>query len=259
MAIDLIGSGNKVVALVELGKGKKENIKKIAQKIVEHNKNVKTVLQRKHGVRGRFRLRENKIVWGDKNTEVVHQEYGYKLKLDPRSVYFSPRESTIRQHISKKIRPNEKILVMFAGVGPFPISISKAQPKVKEIVAVEVNPKAVDYMKENVRINKASHLVTPIEGDVKKVCKNFVAEFDRIIMPMIKSKDYLPLAAGCAKKSATIYLYMISEQKNLFEDCKKFIDSVFKKLKNRYEVKGMRKISLYAPGKWKVLMEIKLK
>lgn len=257
MAIDLIGSGDKVVALVEIGS--KKEIKEVVKEIVAHNKNVKSVLERVPGTKGEFRLRKSKLVWGDKNTEVLHKEYGYVLRLDPRVVYFSPRESTIRQHISSQVKPGESVLVMFAGICPFAICISKIQPKVKEIVAVEINSAAFDYMKENIRMNKASHLVTPIEGDVRKVCKKFSAEFDRIIMPMIKSKDYLPLAIGCAKKSATIYLYMISKQKNLFEDCKKFIDSVFKKLKKRYEVKGMRKISLYAPGKWKVLMEIKLK
>ncbi len=259
MAVDLIGSGKKFVALVELKKKSKRKIKEIAKEIVAQNKNVKTVLQRVHGAKGKFRLRENKTIWGNKATEVLHKEHGYMLKLDPRFVYFSPRESTIRRYVSQKVKPNERILVMFSGVGPYPIYISKIQPRVKEIVAVEINPKSVEYMKENVRINKVSHLVTPIKGEVRKVCKKFDSEFDRIIMPMIYSKRFLPLAAKCSKKSATINLYMISNEKKLFEDCKGFIRKTFKKIKRRYEIKDMRKISLYAPGKWKVLMEIKLK
>lgn len=259
MATDLIGSGNKFVALVELEKGQKKKIKKVAEEIVMNNKNVKTVLDRSPCTYGKFRLKKQKIILGQKNTEVLHKEYGHFLKLDPRKVYFSPRESTIRRYISKKIKSKEKILLMFAGVGPYAISISKAQPKIKEIVSIEENPHAFRYLKENIRINKVSHLITPVKGDVKNVCKNFVPDFDRIIMPMIKAKDFLELAAKLVKKSGTIDIYMVSKEKELFKDSEKFIAGVFKKIKRQYEIKDMRKISLYAPGKWKVLMEIKLK
>lgn len=260
MGIDLIGSGEKTVAIVELKRSTKKKIKETVDHIRRHNKNVKSVLRKLHGVRGKFRLKNSELIWGDKNTEVLHKEYGYVLKLNPRFMYFSPRESTIRQYVSEKVKPKENILVMFAGVGPYPISIAKKQPKIKQVVAVEINPKAAKYLRENVKINKVSDLVVPIEGDVTDVCKDLTGKFDRIIMPMrIKSKSYLPLAVKCAKKSGIIQIYMITNEREKFKDVKKDIDSTMKKLKKRYEVKDMHKISLYAPHKWKVLMEIKLK
>ena len=101
--------------------------------------------------------------------------------------------------------------------------------------------------------------MTVVEGDVKDVCEKSGNIFDRIIMPMKGSEEFLELAAKCAKKSAVIQVYMISKVENIFKDCEDFISSVFKKIKIGYEIKNMSKISLYAPGKWKVLMEIKLK
>src|SRR5437879_480204 len=111
MGVDLIGSGDKIVALVELEKGSKKKTKDVAKEIVRHNKSVKSVLQRVHGTKGRFRLREQKLIWGDKNTEVLHKEHGYMIKVDPRVVYFSPRESTVRQYISRQVKPKEKVLI----------------------------------------------------------------------------------------------------------------------------------------------------
>jgi tRNA (guanine37-N1)-methyltransferase len=258
MGIDLIGSEDKTVALVELRRATKKKLKEVVEKIRRHNKNVKSIVKKVHGTRGKFRLRKNELIWGNKNTEVVHKEYGYFLKLNPLDVYFSPRESTIRQYVCKKIRPKENILVMFAGIGPYAICIAKKQPRVKQIVAVEINPKAARYLGENVSLNKVSHLVIPIQGHVK-ICEDLPGKFDRVIMPMVKSLDYLPLAARCSKKNGTIHLYTISKEKNNFGDCEKLVASIMKKIKKRYEVKDIRKISLYAPRKWKVLMEIKLK
>ncbi len=259
MGVDLIGSGDKIVAIVEVDEDSKRNPVDVANEIMSENKNVKTVLERVHGVRGKFRLREHKIIVGDEDTEVAHKEYGYTLKMDPRFVYFSPRESTIRQHISKQVRPDEKILVMFAGVGPYPVCICKTQPKVREVVAVEANPKAVDYMRENVRINKLSHMVTPLGGDVNEVCIEFKGEFDRVIMPMIEAREYLELASRCTKPSGTIYVYMVSDESNLYNDCKEFVRDAFKRIGRAYDVVEERKIALYSPGKWKVLIALRLK
>lgn len=258
MGIDLIGSGDRAVAVVEIEKKSKRKIKDVAREIMGHNKNVKAVVQRTYGVRGKFRLSKHKLILGEKNVEVLHKEYGYTLKVNPSLVYFSPRESTVRQHIARQVKPQERVLVMFAGICPYAICIAKNQPKVSEIVAVEFNPKGIEYMKENIRMNKVSHLVTPIEGDVRRVSGS-LGKFDRIIMPMKEARDFLDVAVKCSDKSAIIDVYMISEEKNLFHDCEKFISGALKKLKAKYEIVDRRKISLYAPGKWKVLMGIKLK
>lgn len=259
MGVDLIGSGEKVVAVVEIEEGSGRNPVDVADEIMRGNRNVTTVLERVHGVRGKFRLREHKIIVGSENTEVLHKEYGYSLKMDPRFVYFSPRESTIRNHIARQVKAGERVLVMFAGVGPYPVCICKTQPKVGEVVAVEVNPKAVEYLNGNVRINKLSHLVTPIGGDVTEVCANFDKEFDRIIMPMIEAKDFLELAVKCAKKPGMIQVYMVSDEADLYKDCERFIDETFKRRSTGYEVVEEKKIALYSPGKWKVLIGITVK
>lgn len=257
MGIDLIGSGDKTVAVVEVG-DESVTDEEIVRRIIGSNKNVRSVVKRRFGAEERYRTRETKVIWGDKDTEVLHREYGYALKADPQKVYFSPRESTMRRYVSGQVGENEKVLVMFAGVGPYPISIAKTQPKVKEIVSVEWNPDAVKYMKENVRLNKVSHLVTPVEGDVRSVCGEFDRDFDRVIMPMINAGDYIDLAVRCTRKGGMIQIYLVSNKEN-FDDSRSFVAEKLKSLGESYEIKGVRKIGMFAPGKWKILMEIKLK
>jgi tRNA (guanine37-N1)-methyltransferase len=257
--MDLVCSGDNVVAVAELRRVTKKSTREIVEKIRRHNKNVKSVVVRGSGTKGDFRLRKQKIVWGAKNTEVVHQEYGYRLKLDPRFVYFSPRESTIRQYVFEKVRPKENVLLMFAGVGPYAIGMARKQPKVGQIVAVEFNPKAAEYMRENIILNRVSDKVVAIEGDVSDVCEDLAEKFNRIVMPMIKAGDFLQIAAKCAKRTGTIHVYLTTNEREKGRDWKKLVTREMKRAGKRYQIKDVRRISLYAPHKWKILVEIKLK
>lgn len=259
MGVRIVGSGKKSVAIFDKPKESKKTDKEIAAEIMKHNPNVKSVLKYSSKVFGKYRKRRITWVAGDKNTEVVHKEHGYLLKVDPWKVYFSPRESEIRQKVSAKIKPNETVLVMFAGVGPYAIAISKKQPKVGKIIAIEMNKVAYNYMLENIRMNKVSHLIKPILGDVSKVSRKFFGTCDRVIMPMLFAKNYLRTAVKCLKRSGIIYIYMVSEEKSLFKDAEEFLLKNFKKLKVRYKVLSRREISLFAPRKWKVMFEVQVK
>ena len=74
--------------------------KNIAKDIMTKTKSVKSVLKKESAREGEFRTRKYKLLAGDKNTEVIHKEHGYSLKLDPQKTYFSVRESTERQRIA---------------------------------------------------------------------------------------------------------------------------------------------------------------
>jgi len=166
MSYDIIGDKEKAVALLGVNV---KNPRKFAKEIMKRHKNVKSVLQKLSERTDVFRLYPVKLLAGDKNTEVIHKEYGYFLKLDPQKAYFSPRESTERQRIAEMVKPREEILVMFSGICPFPISIAKKQNLVGKIYAIEINPYAHKYAVENVKLNKLENKIIPISGDVRKV------------------------------------------------------------------------------------------
>jgi len=127
-SFEIIGSKEKAVAIVEIPEDEDE--RKIAEEIMKNNKNVKTVLKKVSDRKGEFRLKEYEIISGDEDTEVIHKEHGYLLKLDPQLVYFSPKEATERQRIAEQVKENETVLVMFGGIGALAVAITKKQPKV---------------------------------------------------------------------------------------------------------------------------------
>ncbi|RLG39508.1 MAG: hypothetical protein DRO01_05510, partial [Thermoproteota archaeon] len=122
IAYDLIGSRETgAVAIVEVPEGM--DPAEAAREVSSRHRHVKSVLIKRGPREGEERLRRYELVWGDENTEVVHKEHGYRLRLDPRRVYFSPREATDRMEVASMVGPGERVLVMFAGVGPYAVAI----------------------------------------------------------------------------------------------------------------------------------------
>jgi len=252
-SFEIIGSREKAIAIVEIPDELKKKQKEIAQEIIKKHKNVKTVLKKTSERIGIYRIKKYRIILGDKNTEVIHKESGCRFKLDPRKVYFSPREGTERLRIANQVKKNEKILVMFAGVGPFAIIISKKQPS-SEIIAIEINPKAVKYMKENIKLNKTNNII-PIKGDVREKAKKYFSYFDRVIMPLPHDAEkFLNLAIKCLNKKGTIHLYTIEREDKIEQKAKKIISKI-KNHKVKYKIK---KVLPYSPRTNKYCIDIKL-
>ncbi len=256
VSFDLIGSKEKSVAIVEIGEN--DDQKEMAEQIMKNNKSVKSVLKKLSVRRGEFRLRGYELIAGDKNTEVVHKEHGYVLKLDPQRVYFSPREATERQRIAGGVKSGETVLVMFAGISALAIAIAKKQPKVKKIVSVEINLSAVEYAKENIRINKVSHLVSTIEGDVRGVCKNFPQTFDRILMPLpLEAANFVKDAINSSKKNGIISYYTIAENDDLSKDLE-MIEKSAKQLNRNIKILDKQKVLPYSPHKFKYRIDFRV-
>ncbi len=259
-SFDLIGSKEKAVAVIEVGKRPKDNVAMIAAEIVKMNKNVKSVLAKLSGRSGKLRLGKYVLVAGDKNTEVVHKEYGCMIKVDPRKVYFSPREATERQRVAAQVKAGETVMVMFSGVAPYPIQIVKKQPKVKEVIAVEINPDGVEYAIENMKLNKIPEgKIMPVLGDVKEVCPRFYGMCDRVIMPLpLEADSFLDMAVRCIKKDGgVVHFYHWGEEKDPYSKGLKIVDKVLKSVKKRYEVLDKRMVLPYAPRTHKVCIEFK--
>ncbi len=256
-SFDVIGSKEKAVAIVEIPEGMSE--KAIAEEVMKFQKSVKSVLCKTSERKGEFRNREYKLIAGDKNTEVVHKEYGCSFRLDPQKVYFSSREGTERQRIAKQVKPNEKILVMFGGVAPFAIIIAKIQPKVGKVYSIELNPDGHRYAEENIRLNRIGDKVTALQGDVREVCKKFSAEFDRIVMPLpLGAESFLDVAVNCLKEGGVIHFYNWGGGENPFESAEQKIKESLIKLNKKYQIIHRQTVLPYAPGKYKVCMDFKV-
>jgi len=252
-SFDIIGH----IAIVEIPERLKRKKKLIAKVIMDLNKHIKTVLEKASERKGIYRIRKYRFIAGERKFETIHKEYGCIFKLDPTKVYFSPRELTERQRIALQVNENETVMVMFAGVAPYAIQIAKKQPKVKEVIAIEINPIAVKYAKENVVLNKVKDKVRVIEGDVKEKCKDFYGKCDRVVMPLPKGAgDFLDIAVKCLKNKGYIHFYNWGVEPNIFENAEKIVQEKLGNLGVKYKIINKRKVLPYAPRKWKVCLDI---
>ncbi len=251
---DIIGNKEKAVAIIE-SSGSIKKDKKFANEILKKSKNIKTVLAKASGRRGKLRKRKYKLILGDSNTEVIHREYGYLIKLDPQKVYFSPRELTERQRIANQTKNDEKILVMFSGVIPAICAIKKKDPSTV-VYGIELNRIAHRYAKENVKLNKLKKIVL-MRGDVKNKLPTLKIKFDRILMPLPKTANkYLALAFEKIKKNGIIHYYSWGKKED-YSRIKAIIKKEAGSNKKKIKILKIVKVLPYAPKVYKLRIDIK--
>ncbi len=250
-SFDVIGS----IAVLEIPDEMKKKEKLIAKEILEQHKNIRTVVKKSGAHKGKFRLQRMIHIAGEKTKETVHRENNISLKLNIEKVYFSPRLSTERLRIAKLVKPNEKVLVMFSGCGPYPMVISK-NSEAKEIIGIELNKTAHKYAEQNLKLNKIAN-VRLICGDVKTETKK-LGKFDRVIMPLPKgSKNFIKEALTATKKKGMIHLYDFVEESKLPEEIKA-IEKLMRKHKKNFRMISFRKCGQLAPRAYRICFDLQI-
>lgn len=192
--------------IVKFGRGAKVDYKrKFAREFLEKHKNTRTVLEKVDKFKGRLRTLKTKFVLGDKTKEVLYKENDCIFRFNVDSCYFSPRLANERLEIAKMVKRKEEVLVMFGGVAPFAVVISK-YGKPKRIVSVELGRDCSKYALENVKRNKVN--VEIVQGDVRRKVPKLPGKFDRIVMARPNLKDsFLDVAFSKVRKNGIIHYY----------------------------------------------------
>jgi len=192
----------------EFSEVSEEDLQRISDLILRRHKNVKVVALKASAVEGVFRKRRIRILKGEQRTETIHRENGCVFKLDLEKVYFNPKLASERKRVAEKVAAGECVVDMFAGVGTFSILIAKRSPESK-VIAIDINPDAIYYLRENIRLNKVSN-ISAIQGDVREVSEKFAGVADRIIMNLPKeSHIFLKDALRMLKNRGIIHFYTI--------------------------------------------------
>ena len=222
--------------------------KKTANEILKNN-SIKVVLRKKGIHKGEFRTQDLEVLAGENRKETIYKENGVQMKLDVEKVYFSPRLSTERRRIADLVKDNEKVLVLFSGVAPYPLTIAK-HSKAKLIVGVEKNPLGHKYALENC---KKYQNIALFNLDAKNF--NYKEKFDRILMPLPKSaEDFLDVALKHLKKGGFIHFYDFIHESEIPNTSIKKIKKHIKKFKLIQVVKCGK----FAPGKYRICLDIKV-
>ncbi len=196
------------------------------------------------GVEGEFRVRELTRVAGTGTPETTHKEYGIHLRVDPTVVYFNPRLAGERHRVASQVEGGETVIDMFAGVGPFSIMAARHSAPA-EVYSIDINPHAIRYLKENIRINKTP-VVTPVEGDAREEIRHLPMA-DRIIMNLPHSAtDFLESAVSKLREGGIIHFYLVEER----EDVESSIDLLHERIEatdTSLEVVRKDELKTYSP------------
>ena len=244
-SFDIIGN----IAIVKIPPELKQKEGVIVDALVKAHRNIKTVLNQISPVESEFRVRNLEWIWGEKKLETIHKESDCLYKVDIAGVYFSPRLSYERMRIARLVKQGEIIVNMFAGVGCFSIVIAKSSAA-KKIYSIELNPKAIQLMHENISLNKVEGRVEAIQGDAWDVIEtHFLSKADRVLMPLpAKAFEYLDIALAALRSTGGFIHYYDFIHANKGENAKsKIIEKIKEKMDQQKIQNGYRTIFRVCP------------
>jgi len=231
----------------ELGRKEKETLAKI---ILEKHLIAKSIVLRK-AITGDKREPIAELIAGEKS-ETIYKENGCFFKIDPTKVMFSFGNKEERRRMATISNEKEVVLDMFTCVGQFTMPLAKYS-KPKKVYAIEKNPAAFEYLKENISLNRLTN-VFPILGDCREVSPKGVA--DRIIMGyLFNTSSFLPAAMEALKEKGIIHYHTTSLVPEIEETGKKVIREI-EKLGADAELIRQRTVKSYAPMRAHIVLDI---
>lgn len=179
-------------------------------------KPARSVYAQSSDVSGEHRTRGLELIAGVDEPVTVHVEHGFRLEVDVRGAFFSPRLATERQRIAGAVRAGETVLNMFGGVGAF--SVAAAVAAECTVYSVDVNPVAARLCEANAARNarRMAGRIVSVLGDAREVAAARFGEgagegrlqADRTLMLLPeRSDEFLADAARATADGGTIHYY----------------------------------------------------
>jgi tRNA (guanine37-N1)-methyltransferase len=255
-SFDIIGD----IAIIELFPSAEQYERTIAEALTQVHKNVRTVYSKAGPIADSLRLRPLHLVLGENRSETIHKEHGCRFKVDVSKAFFSPRLSSEHKRIADQVAPDESVVDMFAGVGPFSILIAKRLDRVK-IHAIDANPEATKLIEENAKLNRVQDKITVWSGDAHKVVsKNLSGVADRVIMNHpSKAKNFLEDVAQAIKPSGgTVHYYTFADGEDCESKAREELNSGLTNSQWEVEKTTTHRVRGIAPMKWQVVVDARL-
>ncbi len=212
----------------------------------------RSVYRKTSEIKGIIRTRELEHLAGDDVSETVHREFGSRIMLDVKKVYFSPRLATERRRITEQVKDGEIIVDMFAGVGPFPIAIAREHDV--KIYAIDINSDAYNYIKINIELNKLEGKIIPLLGDVEDVLTGLNLKADRIIMNLPGTAwTFLDTAIKSLNNGGILHYYEFASE--YIVPIERIIETAYPR---KVEILNTRKVKSKSPGIWHMGIDAKI-
>ena len=217
---------------------------------------VKTVCLLKE-IREATRKPEIEIIAGN-GTETMHREHKCVYKIDVAKLMFSKGNKFEKMRVVKQVKAGEIVVDMFAGIGYFTIPIAKLT-QAKKVYAIDINPEAVRYLRENVKLNKVEDKVEIFQGDCRDICTALAEQgikADRVLIGYIfNTHEFLQSAISVAKENAIIHYHFLAK-KDEIENEKDKIKEIARKSGAEIRIARTRRIKPYAPRVYHMVMDL---
>jgi tRNA wybutosine-synthesizing protein 2 len=208
-------------------------------------------------IRGKVRKPEIEVIAGCGKTQTMNKEHGCKFLLDVSDIMWSQGNKNEKIRLTKMTKPGEIIVDMFAGIGYFSIILAKyCQPK--KIYAIDINPKAVEYLRKNIWLNDVEDKIEILQGDCRKFATLLENTADRIIMGyLFDTEKFLPYALRIAKNNAVIHFHRTVKEEEINAFGKRLIRIG---IENKVKIKVLKitKVKSYAPKIWHLVYDLKI-
>ncbi|VWU50797.1 met-10+ like protein, putative [Hepatocystis sp. ex Piliocolobus tephrosceles] len=129
----------------------------ISEIILDKNKSIKTVINKKNMLNNIHRTFDIELLAGEHNYITELKENNLKIKLNYELIYWSSKLKKERDRIYDIVENNSIIIDLFAGVGIFSLLLSK---KSCICFSNDINEHAYNYMNINIKANKKKNIFT---------------------------------------------------------------------------------------------------
>jgi tRNA (guanine37-N1)-methyltransferase len=252
---DLLGFRPSFEVVGDIAMVEDNDAERVAAALMSTSKSIKTVIAPISDVEGEFRTRRFRHVAGEVGTVTLHREHGLRYRVDLEGAYFTPRLGTERLRIASLVSPGDVVLDMFAGVGPFALLLAK---KGADVIAMDKNPVAVKYLRENALLNKVNNIEI-LEGDAAELALHYENRADHVIMNLPHSaSEFLIPAIKAAKPEGVVHYYCIAPDDDLYKD-EALIGKAARDLGAQVEVLYKAIVRSYAPHRSNVVIDFRVK
>ena len=163
----------------------------IGQCILDKHPHLRTVVTKLGCIKETYRFYDLECIAGPPNYETTLVEDKVRINLDLSKVYWSSKLSTERTRmVNDFIKDGDVLCDMFCGVGPLAVRAAAKRGKTR-VLANDLNPVGIDFLKKNIKLNKLSQRVLPFNMDARKFLRMLVDSEDQSEQKKVIPKEFL--------------------------------------------------------------------
>lgn len=205
-AYDVVGD----IVLVRIPPEMSQQARNIGRALLEFVPGARLVA-RDLGVHGTERRRKLERIAGKGSFRTRHTENGIVLEVDVERAYFSPRLGREHARVAEAVRSGERVLDLCCGVGPFCLAIARAG-KASSIVAVDLNPDAIDLLNVSRARVPGGERITPVLSPLERFLPT-AGVADRVILNLPHDGiKYATSVVTTVAPSGTFHYYEVTER-----------------------------------------------